>query len=441
MIENAIDEFYKLKSNYENEIIKNKKSIINNSSLSWKEKRIEFQKLKPKCINCKRPGGTVFSVKYDTSNNYRQLRAFCGIIANPCNLNIVINLGNYYSLLYIIEDTEKDIQEIKNNIINDKNKVLFGCITSEVALNKFNEVKEQLKDLTDILESYLSEYNNIVDNKERNTKIYTNIEASELLILDIKKVIKDFDNTGNVQYINDVIDIYSLKLKPLLNDLMNLKYKENMVWFDENENTYNLIQNTNTISDLEINLGNDLVKSFEVGLKEVPKRKQKRNNELEEEETIKLRKEINKLEEEPKQNELLNLNEPIINLEDGTVSWNSDKYQQIWNNTNPKMQQALLQDTEWLQNFMNSCVNSKENRQPCKFISPSNLILPPQILENNEYDFGNEVYNNIFNKLDKSYQNTLLTLYSNKNGIKNYKMLEDALGNIVAKELNFNKYV
>ena len=41
-IENSINEYYKLKNNYENEINKQKRNIINNPSLSWKEKKIEL---------------------------------------------------------------------------------------------------------------------------------------------------------------------------------------------------------------------------------------------------------------------------------------------------------------------------------------------------------------------------------------------------------------
>ena len=58
-----INEFYKLKNKYENVNHKNKTKIINNPTLSWKERQTEFKKLKPKCINCKRPGGTAFITK------------------------------------------------------------------------------------------------------------------------------------------------------------------------------------------------------------------------------------------------------------------------------------------------------------------------------------------------------------------------------------------
>jgi poly(3-hydroxyalkanoate) synthetase len=54
-----MNEYYKLKNNYENTLNDLKKKIINNNQLSKKEKRQEFLTLKPKCINCKRHRGTI----------------------------------------------------------------------------------------------------------------------------------------------------------------------------------------------------------------------------------------------------------------------------------------------------------------------------------------------------------------------------------------------
>ena len=44
----ALNEFFKLKSKYETQINANKKKIMNNTTLSKREKRSEFLKLKPK---------------------------------------------------------------------------------------------------------------------------------------------------------------------------------------------------------------------------------------------------------------------------------------------------------------------------------------------------------------------------------------------------------
>ena len=97
----------------------------------------------------------------------------------------------------------------------------------------------------------------------------------------------------------------------------------------------------------------------------------------------------------------------------------------------------------WLQEFMDSCTSLRLLTKPCIFISPSNLILPPQIIQvvdgKKEYDFGNTVYNDLFNGFSPSYQATLLTLYSTKDKIKNYKMLEDTLNGILEQNLGFKK--
>ena len=90
---------------------------------------------------------------------------------------------------------------------------------------------------------------------------------------------------------------------------------------------------------------------------------------------------------------------------------------------------------------MDQYVQKRKERKPLKFVSPSNLILPPQILDDGTYDFGNVYYNQIFNKLDKSYQKTLLTLYTEENGVKNYDMLLGALSNnIIGNELGFREF-
>jgi hypothetical protein len=73
----ALNNYYEFKTLYENSYNKEKRDIINNKKLSWNEKRSKFQKLKPKCINCKRPVGTLFSRKF-TSDNSREFKTLSG---------------------------------------------------------------------------------------------------------------------------------------------------------------------------------------------------------------------------------------------------------------------------------------------------------------------------------------------------------------------------
>ena len=99
----SLNNYYKLKAMYENSFDKEKTNIINNNSLSWKEKKIEFKNYKPKCINCKRPVGTIFSRTYDEKEFSRVLKAVCGDIQDPCSLNITLNIGYYDFIQNIIK--------------------------------------------------------------------------------------------------------------------------------------------------------------------------------------------------------------------------------------------------------------------------------------------------------------------------------------------------
>lgn len=271
MTENSISEFYKLKSTYDSDIIKNKKKILNNTSLSLNEKRREFKKLVPKCINCKKPGGTIFSVKYNQTEESRELKAICGVTANPCNLNIFINLGKYYLFPDILKEFEVDIANLKQSVIQDKNKILFGYIPTESALANFTYWKERINDETTVLQSYFEEYMTIVDNKEKNQLLVKEIELIFGFIGSIKDSIKQFNETNNIQYVNDAVTVYLNSLKPSADKLLNLKYNENIVWYDEDTNEYKLIQNKYTIRDIEFNTGEENVVKFDFGVKSIAK--------------------------------------------------------------------------------------------------------------------------------------------------------------------------
>ena len=53
----AINNYYKLKEIYESKINQNKIKIINNPQLTKKEKEVKFKNIKKLCVNCKKEGG------------------------------------------------------------------------------------------------------------------------------------------------------------------------------------------------------------------------------------------------------------------------------------------------------------------------------------------------------------------------------------------------
>ena len=166
-----------------------KKKIINNQTLSKREKRSEFLKLRPKCVNCKRPSklGTIFTISYypdnDTEHGYRKFKASCGDLSYPCNLNIEINIGKYESIEQLMNDMRNDINNSKNEIIIDKNNLLFGLVTTETAIENFNKNFRMLQD-ADKIQSQLS---NLGDSLNKETLNEDEIDSNLNQIKNISK--------------------------------------------------------------------------------------------------------------------------------------------------------------------------------------------------------------------------------------------------------------
>lgn len=264
----ALNEYFKMKLNYETQNAINKKQIVTNTRLSTQEKRNKYKKLKPKCIHCKRPGGTRFNIHFfpstDTGESYREYSASCGIISNPCNLNIKIKLGKVQLLPEILNSVEIEIKSNKNIIIDDKNKLLFGYLTAEEALEEFDEIKDIITSYSSIYEDYLTDYNKLVDNKDKNQELSEATLNSYVQIEQIKHCIKQMNETNNVQFARDAVNIYINTLSPLLKTIADLKYNENMVLREDNSSVCKLMQNKYSIQNLSYFSSKNIVVAYDV---------------------------------------------------------------------------------------------------------------------------------------------------------------------------------
>ena len=277
-VEEAINNFYKEKSKYESLLEKDKKMIIKNNDLSWKEKRLEYKKLKPKCVNCKRPVGSIFTITNDENklNNSRILRAICGDRVNPCNFNININPGSYNNILTELKKEEDELKRFKFKIIDEKNKLLFGYISTEDAVESFERIKNDITGSSELLEIYYREYNNVFDNEEKKTALKQLQTSSYLFINQIKEAIKNYEKTHNTQYCKDAVTMYVEQLKPMLDKIMALKYSASFVDYDSKTGMYSLIQQKYTIKNTEIINDEPKVINYEKGVAVVPQNKTKK---------------------------------------------------------------------------------------------------------------------------------------------------------------------
>ena len=248
----ALDIYYRLKAKYDETIEKERRRIMKLPELSWKEKRTQYKKYKPKCVNCSRQVGTLFSVKKDKEGDKIAL-ALCGDREKPCPLNININLGDVINLSEDVEIDQKEISEYKKEIIIDKNNLLFGYINSSEAVEKFDRIKDRMTQLIRISEHYLQMYMGIVDNNPKRTEMTQKIQTEVYEnIKNMKTMITDFDNTGNLQLINEVVGKYKEELIPRLKELMDYKYAYSNVEYIDDK--FHLVQKKYTIENLEYDI-------------------------------------------------------------------------------------------------------------------------------------------------------------------------------------------
>ncbi len=458
----ALNEYFKLKSKFENDVNVHKKKIINNQTLSKREKRIEFLKLKPKCVNCKRPSnkGTIFSIvsnpETENSSAYRKFTATCGDLVNPCNLNIEIHLGDTEPLDKLMTNIRDEIKQYKNKIIDDKNKLLFGLLTTETALENFDANKNYISDLTSIYEMYLNEWNKMIENPEKKIELDESLTLSYENIKKIKDCIKKMHENDDVQFAVDAANIYVTSLKPLLDKIRHLKYSENIVYHDEYDKKCKLIQRPYTDLDVSVTAFNNKVVKYDIGLQaKIPKKKKQAFIIVDSDDEIS-QEEIN-----PVNNKELTINikdignqsskreippdDPIIGKGIDGIDWHLNEYKVLWSKLPPKLKAEFKLNIDWMKEFMHYCLNAplKEGGQynGCKLTKPPNLIIPPKQTPNGQYDFGVSIYNKTFNKLPKTLQQTYLTFYSENPTTKEkiYDKLIDEINNLVQQELDFGR--
>ena len=85
---------------------------------------------------------------------------------------------------------ESTLYPLRANIIDNKNKLLFGYLTSEEVLPKFEELQEQISEFSALYESYIETYNELVDNDQKKNELNESITESFYKIEEIKECIK-----------------------------------------------------------------------------------------------------------------------------------------------------------------------------------------------------------------------------------------------------------
>jgi len=278
-----VKEYYELKTRYETDYDKFKAPILKNADLTIKDKKEELAKIKPKCVNCHRPVGTIFDIVVEPETLERTLTAICGSRDDPCPLKIELAMGDTRPLPAFIEEEEKEMKKLRDEVIQLKNKLLMGIITNDQVLEKFDELKNDINTSNQILEFYLDIYTKIVANPSAEKKLQQTETEKFLLKEEMGSAVKKYKNTGNSTFIKDTVDIYINQLRPLIETELSEKYKECAViskWDTMTRQLFYLIQNKHTIESLEYSFIEPRVITFRTGYS-VPLRQRQQNNKTE----------------------------------------------------------------------------------------------------------------------------------------------------------------
>uniref|UniRef100_A0A6C0ILU0 Uncharacterized protein n=1 Tax=viral metagenome TaxID=1070528 RepID=A0A6C0ILU0_9ZZZZ len=245
----AIDSYYKLKQKYEKQFDDYKNRLRKNETMNKAEKRRLFSQFQPKCVNCAKVGGTIFT------NTDRVLKATCGA-TEPCKLNIELSEGKYASVISLDENYSKNVDTIKTKIIMTKLDFLFGYISDEsVAFENFDKLRKNLGQYMEAQLLIQKRYNEVAHNPEKTEAINVAIGKLYEEIIDVKNIYKLYLENPRDGYITDMVEKYINVLQPLADKIRDMKYVVNVIEKDDTnekkDDTFYLIQKAYTAIDLE----------------------------------------------------------------------------------------------------------------------------------------------------------------------------------------------
>ena len=234
----AINKFYQLKGKYDEIVRRKKQKIINNDSLSKREKKRLWQSEKIKCINCRKPVGSFFSVKN------RRLLAQCGAVkytslpegTKPCKLNIDIELASVTTMQETIKNFSGYKEKDKEDIIKTKLNLLFNFTTEEEAIKEFEDKRTEFDEDVNTYNRYLELFIDVHNSPEKRERVKELLRQKEQLIQEIKDILKsnssrdddsvpDLSGDFIISKVIDAINVQVGQLEDVIKELRNIKYE------------------------------------------------------------------------------------------------------------------------------------------------------------------------------------------------------------------------
>lgn len=245
----SLNEYFYLKNTYEVKIKKMKKTAYA-SGPSKKLAREAVLSVKPQCINCKRPVGTLFSRK---DNKYT---AICGDSVTPCKLNIQIFNGGYANLADQVELYKEGTDSLKDKIINLKLNTLFNYIEESISVRIFKKRIEEYNEDSSNFKLYLDKYNELYNNNEKKALIIKKQNSIFFLTEKIRGLLDEYVKTDNNEFLKVAVRMQVNELFPEVRNLRTLN-NEIMEMIDINDKESAIFKYPVFLSNLDYNYGEE----------------------------------------------------------------------------------------------------------------------------------------------------------------------------------------
>jgi len=219
----ALNEFLKLKNAYEMKLYEKRKDVYESKKMMKGKNtaRKLAQQVKPSCINCNRPVGTIFSIKKG------EYTAICGDAnaQTKCNLNIKLSGGDYSShssVLYLFKDV---VDDLKEQIISRKLDTLFNYVNENKAISIFKKELEEYN-LTSSLYKQLSEKNVELHNEPIRKELILKKENDIFKLMEtMNKLLEEYEKQNNKEILRNAVEIQVKEIIPEMENLRRLKYE------------------------------------------------------------------------------------------------------------------------------------------------------------------------------------------------------------------------
>ena len=427
-LDEAIEKFYKLKQKYEANYRSKILTPILTSELSAREKRAKLRNSpKPKCVNCGREVGTVFSITIDSEHNDdKHFIAKCGDLQDPCPLSIDLYYSPVYRFNKILDEDLTVMESIKKDIIKAKNDLLFGYKNQESGFTTFEESAKKLNEIAQMYNANLEDYIMATDDPKDAVKLNELKKEFGVKLKDYSSILASYKTSLNQDYINNAVEYYINEIKPIEVEMRNLKYRRCTIEYDAETAQYFLMQRKNESEDMEYNLNEkfqkERIKSYVVDVK-MAKKKTKKAKEIVLNKTLKVSPAIEEVEGEgeaidvtqpkvaeteikeqqqpaeekktydptkyhynqekkewhiPERIHTIGKNTKMYRDEQGNVKWTIPRFEEIWNQIPAEVKRMIGNNRMWAEEYVEHCSNMRSQKQPCRLILPSDIILPPR---------------------------------------------------------------